>query len=334
MVIKNLLLGTAIGDAFGAGVEFQDRDWIRQNIDFTRFINVRHNIKVPREKLIYFTENYHAWDYTDDTEMTIGLIKALISNKTLTEDLLVEYWHQEYKDGEKKKGFGRNGHGSMSWFYAGNMSIEEVRSFQRPRPNPGNAPAMRAVPLGFIKENFINEYAAINANATHPNYKAVQSSQIIARASEFLLSKKGNEEDVILYCLDKINLDVDYTYYLKLVNQLPDYESLKNKHFKILLGNQPIEAPYFLEGIKGLPSDSKYTAGAVLYILKWSTDAFDALKKSIYLGGDVDSVASITTGIKAAKYGIKSLPKFMLENVEGKSYLEQIAKAFNQFLKL
>ena len=270
MNIENLLLGTAIGDAFGAGVEFQDRDWIRYNIDFTKFVNARPTIKVPKEKLIYFTENYHPWDYTDDTEMTIGVIKALISNQKMSEDLLVQFWEKEYQEGKQKKGFGRNGHGSMSWFYSGKMTIEEVRAFQRPRPNPGNAPAMRAVPFGFLEENLINEFAAINADATHPNIKAIQSSQIIARAAEFLLVKNENKQNLILYCLDKINLNEDYISYLKQVHQLPNYESLEEKHFKILCGNQPIEAPYFLEGINGLPSDSKFTAGAVLYILKLS----------------------------------------------------------------
>jgi len=119
--------------------------------------------------------------------------------------------------------------------------------------------------------------------------------------------------------------------YLNAIENLPDYEDLKDEDFKILCGNQPIEAPYFLTGINGLPSDSKFTAGAVLYILKWSADAFDALKKSIYLGGDVDSVASITTGICAARFGLESLPKFMIENVEGKEYLSAIGKDFEKY---
>jgi hypothetical protein len=37
----DLLLGVGIGDAFGAGIEFQGRDWILQNIDFTRYVNMR-----------------------------------------------------------------------------------------------------------------------------------------------------------------------------------------------------------------------------------------------------------------------------------------------------
>ena len=97
--MKEILIGTAIGDAFGAGVEFQDRDWIRQKVDFTKFVNARDQIKVPPEREELFTKNYHQWDYTDDTEMTIGMIKALMASQPFTEDLLVQCWEQEYKKG-------------------------------------------------------------------------------------------------------------------------------------------------------------------------------------------------------------------------------------------
>jgi len=331
--MQNLLLATAIADAFGAGVEFQDRDWIRQNVDFTKFVNARHTINVPEEKKSLFTKNYQAWDYTDDTEMTIGTIKALMSDESFTEELLVKKWRAEYQKGISEKGVGRNGHGSMSWYYSGEMTIDQVRDFQRDRPNPGNAPAMRAVPLGLISEELINEYAAINARATHPNINAIISSQCIARAAEFILVRKGKPSEVIAYCQEKITLNPEYKKYLDQVAQLPVYEKLNDTHFEILCGPQPIKAPYFLPGIKGVPSDSKYTTGCVLYILRNSYNAMDALRKSVHLGGDVDSVASITTAIMAEKTGLKSIPNFMLENIEGKQYLEDIGEAFTRWIK-
>ena len=332
MNIENLLLGIAIGDAFGAGVEFQDRDWIRANVDFLKFINVRNEITVAEEKKNIFTENYKAWDYTDDTEMTIGVIKAFLYNNEFTENILVEKWKEEYDKGILEKGFGRNGHGSMRWFYSGKKSIEEIRAFQSKRKNPGNAPAMRAVPIGLINEKLINKYAAINANATHPNINAIISSQCIARAAEFILVKKKAPKDVISYCMDTVELNEEYQSYLKQVDQLGSYDELKEKDFKTLCGAQPIEPPYFLDGIKGVPSDSKYTTGSVLFILKNSKTAMDALRHSIYLGGDVDSLASICTGIMGGRFGLESLPKFMLENVEGRDYLKTIAKAFSEKL--
>ena len=330
MKIEDVLLGIAIGDAFGAGVEFQDRDWIRQHIDFTSYVNVRHRIPVAPEKLKTFTENFKDWNYTDDTEMTIGLIKALISNAPFTEELLIAAWKAEYDLGIKIKGHGRNGHGSMRWYYDGEKSIEEIRDFQRNRPNPGNAPAMRAVPLGFIDESLINEYAAINARATHPNNNAVISSQCIARATRYILIENGNPKHLISYCLNNVALNSDYQKYLSNVDRLPIFKQFNEEDYVTLCGPQPIEAPYFLPGIKGVPSDSKFTTGCVLYILKHSTNALEALKMAITIGGDVDSLASIATGILAGKTGLNSLPSFMIQQVEGKNKLKQLAQEFEK----
>lgn len=326
--IRDMLLGISIGDAFGAGVEFQDRLWIRENVDFTSFVNARDSIAVEEHKKEIFTKNYTPWDYTDDTEMTIGLIRALISKSEFSEDLLVEEWKKEYLRGMEEKGYGRNGHGSMRWYYSGENTMAEIRDFQRHRKNPGNAPAMRAVPLGLLPENLIDHYATINAQATHPNEAAIYSSQCIARASEYFFRGKGRQEDVIQYCRSKIDLNQEYLDYLTAVDALPPAEQKKEEDYEVLCGVQPIQTPYFLPGILGLPSDSKYTTGSVLYVLKHATNAFDALKMSIYFGGDVDSVASISTGIMAGRFGLASLPTFMIENVEEINQLDHLVRHF------
>jgi ADP-ribosylglycohydrolase len=312
----NLLIGVSVGDAFGAGVEFQDRDWIRRNVDFTRFVNARHKIQIDEERKSLFTQDYHEWDYTDDTEMTVGLVKAMLADEPFTESLLVKKWQEEFMAGKKAKGYGRNGHGSMGWYFRGEKTMEEIRDFQRGRPNPGNAPAMRAVPLGLLPEELINEYAAINARATHPNELAIISSQLVARAAQYLLVQGGDPEGLIAYCCKTVPLNEEYEIYLQALEMLPAYEHLSELDFAVLCGPQPIVPPYFLPGIKGVPSDSKFTAGCTLYILKHSNTAMEALRKSILLGGDVDSVASITTGIMAGAKGLASIPNFMLEHTE------------------
>ncbi|MFT6334838.1 MAG: hypothetical protein ACJATI_001584 [Halioglobus sp.] len=48
--------------------------------------------------------------------------------------------------------------------------------------------------------------------------------------------------------------------------------------------------------------------------------------------GDVDSLASITTGILCGKYGTHSLPSYMLESIESPEYIIRIANSFEQFL--
>jgi len=61
--IESMLFGVAVGDAFGVGIEFKCRDWIQQNVDFTKYVNERTgNLAI----------NYKPGMYSDDTEMTIG----------------------------------------------------------------------------------------------------------------------------------------------------------------------------------------------------------------------------------------------------------------------
>ncbi len=330
--ITHFLLGTAIGDAFGAGVEFQDRNWIRAEVDFTTFVNARATIQVAADQKALFTQNYTPWDYTDDTEMTIGLMKALCDSAPLSEDLLVDYWKSEYEQGIEQKGYGRNGHGSMGWYFRGEQDIKSIRNFQRDRANPGNAPVMRAAPLAWADVDEINRFAAINTKATHPNPKAIQASQCLAQAAYFMMVRKGEAKELMAHCLQTVQLDEAFLRYFEAVEALPAYDQLSERDFTVLCGPQPIEEPYFLPGILGVPSDAFYTLGCVLYVLKHCVDAMDALRMSVYLGGDVDSVASLTTGIMAARTGLASLPQYMLEQVEAYEYLMSVAANFADFM--
>ena len=315
--ITHFLLGTAIGDAFGAGVEFQDRSWIRTEVDFTTFVNARAQIQVAEDQKALFTQNYTPWEYTDDTEMTIGLMKALCDPAPFSEDLLVNYWKSEYEQGVKQKGYGRNGHGSMGWYYRGEQDLETIRNFQRDRANPGNAPVMRAAPLAWVEADRIN-----------PNPRAIQASQCLAQAAFFMMVRKGEAKGIIPHCIQSIPLDEAFLGYFEAIDALPAYADLTSNDFGVLCGPQPIEEPYFLPGILGVPSDAFYTVGCVLYVLKQCSDAMEALRMSVYLGGDVDSVASLTTGIMAARTGLDSLPQYMLERIEAYEYLLKVAADF------
>lgn len=325
---ENIFLGIAIGDAYGAGLEFQDRNWIRANVDFSKFINKRTDINVP-EKAI-FTIDYKEWDYTDDTEMSIAVAKALMSGEAFSDDVLVKYFTDEYLLGFKIKGYKRNGHGAIRWLYNGEKTIEEIREMQRNKPYPGNAPPMRAIPIGFVSEDKIELYATINSSSTHPHPKGIDASILIARATRGLLIENVSKRDLISYCIKYIT-DKETIEKSKLADQLPAPALLKEKDFELLCGPQPLKKAEFIEGLYGLPSNAMYTAICALYLIKHSSSAFEGLKNSINIGGDVDSLASIVVGILAGKYGIDDLPKYMIENVEGVTYLKDIAQKFSSY---
>ncbi|WP_343636230.1 ADP-ribosylglycohydrolase family protein [Fluviicola sp.] len=326
---KDLFLGVAIGDAYGAGLEFQDRNWIREHVDFTEFVNKRMDIR--SDKIELFTRDYKAWDYTDDAEMTIAVAKAMMSEQPFTEDLLVNFFSEEYNLTFLKRGYKRNGHGAMRWYFSGEKSIEEIKSFQKDKKYPGNAPPMRAIPLAFAPEDRIDLYAAINANCTHPHPLAVASSILVARAAQGFLLKDIQPEQLIAYCLQFIN-EPETIALLKKADQLPGPENLQEGDYEILCGPQPIREDQFLPGICGLPSNAMQTAVCVLYVLKHAKTSFEALKYSVNIGGDVDSLASICTGILAGKYGIGDIPEYMIHSVEGKEYVQEVGEEFGEFV--
>jgi len=317
MNLKDVFLGIAVGDAFGGGIEFQSRDWIKNNIDFTSYVKT-----VP-------SETYQLGDYTDDAEMTIGLVKALISKENFTKELLLSYWKKEYEQGLQDKGHYRHGYGSIKHYFKGTKTLEEIKEIQKNLKYPGNAPPMRAVPLGLVKDELINPYAIINAESTHPHPKSIAASILVARAAEYVIVKEADKKDVISYCKGHVKgIDEETDNQLILMEQLPD--KLEEKHYEILCRPQPIQRP---QGVIGLASDSMRTACTALYIIKHSTDTFTGLKNSIMIGGDVDSLASICTGILAGKHGLGTLPSFMLEKLEGKQKLETLAEKFQEYLK-
>lgn len=123
----------------GAGLEFKSREWIEEHVDFTDYVSTGDGM---------WAEGFKAGVYTDDTEMTIGLVcvpfppclhqccigftavslalcghtqvKALIDAgggdpSEVNEDLLVKYWTAEYRDGKQRLGHGRLGHGSIAY---------------------------------------------------------------------------------------------------------------------------------------------------------------------------------------------------------------------------
>lgn len=322
MNLKDVLIGIAIGDAFGVGIEFQDRRWILENVNFTRFVNQREG---------KYGENYLPGFYSDDTEHSIGVLKALMDPRGFSKETLLELWKAEYDLDKKEKGFPRQGHGSIIGWYEGIKSITEIQNSQRARDDPGNAPPMRAIPIGFSNPDKINQYATINAIATHPHPKAIAASILIARATEHLVVNNGKQKDVIEYSKSFID-DEETTKLLEEADQLRSPECLDDSAYEVLCGPQPI--PWFANKGKelyGLPCSSMRTGISSLYIVKHAKDAFSGLKQAINLGGDVDSVAAICTGILAGRFGLGSIPPFMLEKTEGIARLESLALEYEAY---
>lgn len=325
--IVNALKGVAIGDAFGVGIEFKSRFWMAENVKFDQFINVWKDGK----------NNISPGTYSDDTEHTIGVVEALLSDEIFSEELLLTKFRQQYENDKQVKGYPRDGHGSIEDWYTDKKTIEEVRATQINRSDPGNAPVMRAVPLAFIPKGNVPNYCVINANSTHPHDLAIKGSLLATMVTWHFLREDGDGGNLISF-LDANLYDKEIKQMLQTIDELPAPYLLSEADYLFLHGEQPLPHIKWDKNIFGLPCACLTTAYNVVYVMKHSRSAFDALRLSINMGGDVDSLAAVCVGIAAGRYGLRSLPKFLLEQTEGLSRMEDLGeklyqKFFNKKIK-
>ncbi len=313
--IINALKGVAIGDAFGVGVEFKSRFWIDENVKFDKFVNVWKGGK----------NNISPGTYSDDTEHTIGVVEALLSDAEFSEELLLSKFKAEYENDKKAKGYPRDGHGSIEDWYTGKKTIEEVRATQTSREDPGNAPVMRSVPLAFVPLKDVYRYCQINANSTHPHEMAVRATCLAVFAAWYFLELNGSRDGLIPFLIAGLD-DKETKQALFNINKLPEPTGLSENDYLLLHGEQPLPHIKWDTNIYGLPCACMKTTLNAVYVLKYSPSAFDALKISIRMGGDVDSLAAVCTGIAAGKYGLDSLPSFLLKKTEGLARMETLGE--------
>jgi len=319
--IINTLKGIAIGDAFGLGIEFKSRPWILENVAFDAFVNVWKGGK----------NNILPGYYSDDTEHSIGVAEALLDHRPFSKDLLLEKFKKEYFDDIKTKGHPRDGHGSIEKWYTEKETIEAVRQKQASRIDPGNAPVMRAVPLAFVPEELTRTYSDINANSTHPHEMARIGSYLTIKCAHFFLHESKAKEELVFTLLEN-GIDKKVEQEIAKLIELPAPEQLHETDYLFLHGEQPLPYISWDPNILGLPCASFRTALNVVYVLLHANTAFEALQYSVNMGGDIDSLAAVCTGIAAGKYGLDSLPSFLLEKTEGLERMEKLgSKLYDKF---
>ena len=324
--IINTLKGVAIGDAFGVGIEFKSRFWIRENVNFDKWINVWGEGK----------NNILPGTYSGGTEHTIALTEALISKKPFSIDLLLKKFKNEHETDKAQKGSSRNGYGKIKEWYDGNKTIDEVRKAQASHSDPGNEPVVRALPLAFIKNSDVGQYSKINADVTHPNEIGRKASYLTILIAWHFLRENGDAGGLMNF-LEAFIGDEETEHALEKIDALPKPSKLSESDYVILHGEQPspyISLPYFAwdSDIYGLPCAAMKTALNAVYVLKHSNSAIEALQNSINMGGDVDSLAAVCTGIAAGKYGLDSLPQFLLDQTEGLGRIEILGeKLYEKF---
>ena len=144
-----MLLEIAVGDAYGSGFEYGDPKAIRTRNTLTQYVqHPRHKGKPGR--------------YTDDTQMSIAIAEAMLSDLKWSREFLAEKFVECFKRDPRTGYAGR--------FYDFLQSVEDGADFLariHPHSDKSGA-AMRAAPIGLYADvNEVIKRCRIQAALTH-----------------------------------------------------------------------------------------------------------------------------------------------------------------------
>ncbi|WP_444995472.1 ADP-ribosylglycohydrolase family protein [Aliikangiella sp. IMCC44359] len=269
-----MLKEIAIADAYGAGFEFSSKEKVSKHNDLTNY--VEHDLYGMRGK------------YTDDTQMSIAVSELILSKSEWSERNIASKFVECFKR-DPRKGYSKGFYSLLKEVESGTELLNKLRS-----NSDRNGAAMRAVPLGVIKDkNELLTKAKAQAAITHDTDIAIKSSCAVALAAHFGLHYRGTLEQLELFL---------------------ESESFSGWNY----------------GWCGEVSVKAFeTVSAAFSCLLSCRSLKDLLKKCVALGGDTDSVASIAVGVATCfdEYD-KKIPHNLIESFDetlfGIEFLESL----------
>ncbi|MGZ3602297.1 MAG: ADP-ribosylglycohydrolase family protein [Ktedonobacterales bacterium] len=168
----------AIGDAYGAGFEYVDRDLVRKHNDLNRY--VRH----PRHRI-------RPGNYTDDTQMSIAIAEVIVSDAAWTPLSLASKFVEVFKR-DPREGYAGRFYEFLHHVQTGEQFLAEIV----PTSDKSGA-AMRAAPVGvFPTVAEVIERTIIQAAITHNTPNGINAAVAAALMSHYFLYRLGPKREL------------------------------------------------------------------------------------------------------------------------------------------
>ena len=278
--IEGCLLGLAIGDAYGAPFE----GGILERL-LWHYIGKTSN---------------GSRRFTDDTQMSIDIVKSFLERKTIEQDHLANAFAQSYK---WSRGYGPSAAKLLKKIKSG-KHWRDVNKLKYKEGSMGNGAAMRAPTLALCSpsdEEIMMQYVVAASEITHAHPLAIEGAKLIAYATFCALN--GNaKQNIIKGLVERCKSEI-YSEKMSLCCELLiSGGDCKPKKAASVLGN----------GM--LASESCVTS--LFFALKYFDREFEELLQSVIkVGGDVDTIAAMSCAIWGASNGSTQLARFSA-NVE------------------
>lgn len=252
------------------------------------------------EKYIpHFADNIPAGHYTDDTQMTIAIAELLLNHDLWTPEIIAEQFVSVYKR-DPIDGYAKGFQYVLDEVENGKELIQRIEAFSKENgPSERNGAAMRSVPLGLIssKDELLSK-AEMQAKITHDSESGIFSSKAIALSAYYFVNEIGPKEQLANYLYEELGVEIN-----------------SNKTSRCAC-------------------DAKDTVDAVVTVLMASETQMDILNRSVLMGGDTDSVASIACGIASLSKAYKNnFAEFLYNDLQGGPYGKDFLQKLEHQLK-
>ncbi|CAL2103479.1 conserved protein of unknown function [Tenacibaculum sp. 190130A14a] len=286
------IIGGAIGDAWGSGFENQFEEE-----DDTFYLLGNPNVKKPN------------WGITDDTQLTLATIEAIIGSEKLTPNILVKQFIAYYKK-RKISGIGASTLKSLKELSHGGHWSQAGR---RGEYAAGNGAAMRIAPIAF-KEEINNSEIRDICIITHNNDEAYIGAKSVVIAIREILNNNWNGETNLIELI---------------INQIPDTR-VRDRLIEI----KDIQN---LQEV-GLFGSDGYVVNSIPLAIAAANKVREIGIEQMYLqlieiGGDTDTNCSIAGQIAGTLIGRKNIPEKLINKLKELQDYKWIETTINQLIK-
>jgi poly(ADP-ribose) glycohydrolase ARH3 len=300
------LLGGMVGDVIGAAVEAESPGYIRKT--FQSLDDILALKSVPE----LITGEWEVGLFTDDTQMTLAVAEWLASGDALNGKTLLTRFVQRY---EPWRHYGSGTRLVLESFHGARDNWQALATAMFPHGFYGNGSAMRAAPIGLFLHNDMPALLAIaraSSVVTHSHPLAIRGAAL--QATAVALATRGVCEPTQFLRL----LSVALAHFAELGEDTSVY---KTAIARISAGSSKRVPPSKMVQLLGNGIKAQEAVPMAIYCFLAAPSSFEkALGSAIFLGGDTDTIGSMTGAIAGAAVGENEIPKRWLQRVTEAEY--------------
>lgn len=173
-----MLLELAIGDAYGAGFEYAEPEFVIAYNDLSGYVqHPRHRLKPGC--------------YTDDTQMSLAITETLVAGEPWTPEVLAQRFVTAFKRDQRE--------GYASRFYEYLLNVQDGRQFLDGInwTSDKSGAAMRAAPIGVLpRVEKVIEATRVQAAITHNTPDGINAAIAAALMSHYFIYKLGSKREL------------------------------------------------------------------------------------------------------------------------------------------